>query len=102
MTASSEVVKKDKTAEISVRAGIKAFFFHDGRFSKTATFATLGDTLVLFAYVLSWAAGTEIHLGDVATFKLPAFDAGAAVALLSILNGTYVANNLIKSRSAHG
>ena len=81
--------------------GAKAFFMQNGQFSKTATFATLGTFLVLIAYVFSWFAGTTLTFGEVGTITLPEFDSTAAVALLSILNGTYLGNNLIKSKSVH-
>jgi hypothetical protein len=78
---------------------LKAFFMKDGKFSKTATFASVGTFLVLNAYVMSWFAGSTITLFDGAVgMVLPAFDASAAVALLAILNGAYLGNNAIKSK----
>lgn len=86
--------------EVPKMARIKAseFLRKDGKFSKTASFASAGTFLVLCAYVMSWFAGTSLTLGDLGTIVFPQFDSGAAVALLSILNGTYLANNVIKSR----
>jgi len=92
MSEETEVVKK-------AGLGLKAFFMKNGNFSKTATFATLGNTLVLVAYVLSWFSGTTLVLGTVGTVTLPAFDVGAAAALLGILNGTYLGNNAIKAKN---
>ena len=66
----------------------KAPFFKNGRFSKTATFATIANVLVLAAYVLSLFAGTEIG-----GWTVPTFDTGAAAAILAIVNGTYVLNH---------
>ena len=75
----------------------KVGFFHkDGKFSKTASFASVGTFLVLCSYVLSWFAGTSLTIGAFGTIVFPSFDSGAAVALLGILNGTYLANNVIK------
>lgn len=81
------------------KQGAKAFFMKDGQFSKTATFATIGTSLVLISYVLSWFAGSTLTFGDIGTITLPEFNSGAAVALLGILNGTYLGNNLIKSKT---
>jgi len=81
------------------KIGPKAFFMKNGEFSKTATFATIGTSLVLVAYVLSWFSGSTLTFGSVGTVTLPEFNSGAAVALLGILNGTYLGNNLIKSKS---
>jgi hypothetical protein len=71
----------------------KAPFFKNGRFSKTATFATIANVLVLVAYVLSWFAGSQIVFGDWGTWTIPVFDTGAAAAILAIVNGTYVVNH---------
>lgn len=76
--------------------GVKAFFMKDGEFSKTASFATLANMLVLVAYVLSWFAGSEITFFTGQQLMIPAFDEGAALSLLGILNGTYLGNNVIK------
>jgi len=66
-------------------------FFKDGEFSKTAMFATIANFLVLFSFVLGWFQGTELG-----PWTVPAFDTSAAVALMAIANGTYVANNQVK------
>lgn len=89
-----EAVKKSALTRVK-----EGFFYKNGQFSKTATFATLGTFLVLNAYVLSWFAGTTLTFGSVGTVTLPEFNSGAAVALLGILNGTYLGNNLIKTRT---
>ena len=74
----------------------KAPFFKNGHFSKTATFATIANVLVLAAYVLSLFKGTALG-----PWTVPAFDTEAAAALLLIVNGTYVANRLAANRE-HG
>ena len=80
--------------------GIKAFFFKDGHFSKTATFAVLGNVLVLGNYaLLSWFAGAAVDLSWV-KFTVPAFDVGAAAAILGLLNGTYLTNNALKNKAS--
>lgn len=79
----------------------KAPFFKNGKFSKTAAFATIANLMVLMAYFLSWFQGSEVSLG-LGTWTLPAFDTGAAAALLAIVNGTYVVNNGIKAKNVGG
>jgi len=69
----------------------KAPFFKDGSFSKTATFATFANVLVLVSFVLGWFQGT-----DLGPWTIPAFDSGASAVLLGLANGTYVINNQIK------
>jgi len=79
---------------------LKGFFLRDGRFSKTAAFAVIGNVLVLVNYaLLSWFAGASF---DVTWVKgtIPAFDAGAAATILGLLNGTYVANHALKKTGA--
>jgi len=71
----------------------KALVYKNGEFSKTALFATLANVLVLIAYVLSWFQGTEVG-----TWTLPAFDTGAAAAILAIVNGTYIGNRLASAK----
>ena len=78
-------------------AWYKAPFFKNGEFSKTALFATLANVLVLTAYVLSWFQGTNVDLG-IGTWTLPAFDTGAAAAILAIVNGTYIGNRLASAK----
>jgi hypothetical protein len=78
--------------------GIKALFFKDGKFSKTATFAVLGNILVLLNYALmSWLAGAHVTLSWI-EFTIPAFSSGDAAAILGVLNGTYLGNNYLKSK----
>lgn len=91
------MTEESKTEDVEDYNG--SFFHKDGQFSKTATFATLANLLVLTAYVLSWGAGSSLSFGDAVNINFPEFNAGAAVALLGIINGTYIGNNLIKSRS---
>jgi hypothetical protein len=79
--------------------GVKAFFYKDGHFSKTATFAVLGDVLVLTNYaLLSWFAGTVVDLSWI-KLTIPAFDVGAAAAILGLLNGAYLTNNALKNKA---
>lgn len=78
--------------------GLKALFFKDGKFSKTATFAVIGNVLVLVNYALmSWLAGAHITLSWL-DFTVPVFSAGDAAAILGILNGTYLGNNYLKAK----
>lgn len=80
--------------------GVKAFFFKDGKFSKTATFAVLGNVLVLGNYaLLSWFAGAAVDLSWV-KFTVPAFDVSAAAAILGLLNGSYLGNNFLKNQAS--
>lgn len=81
-------------------AGVKALFFKDGKFSKTATFAVLGNVLVLGNYaLLSWFAGAAVDLSWV-KFTVPAFDVSAAAAILGLLNGSYLGNNFLKNQAS--
>jgi len=75
----------------------KALVYKNGEFSKTALFATLANILVLIAYVLSWFQGANVDLG-IGTWTLPAFDTGAAAAILAIVNGTYIGNRLASAK----
>lgn len=77
--------------------GLKRFFYKDGEFSKTAVFATIANLLVCFAYAVSIFAGTSFVLGPLGTLVLPAFDPTAAMAVLGIINGSYLANNGLKN-----
>lgn len=78
--------------------GLKALFFKDGKFSKTATFAVIGNILVLANYALmSWLAGAHVTLSWL-DFTIPIFSAGDAAAILGILNGTYLGNNYLKNK----
>ena len=79
--------------------GVKALFFKDGQFSKTATFAVLGNAFVLFNYMLlSWCAGAAVDLSWI-KFTVPAFDVGAATSILGLLNGSYLGNNYLKNQA---
>jgi hypothetical protein len=96
MTETPEVVEEAKKNLITrVREG---FTYKDGKFSKTAMFASAANVLVLVAYVLSWGAGATISFGDAFSFAVPAFDTSAAIGLLTVINGTYIGNNVIKAR----
>ena len=78
--------------------GMKALFFKNGKFSKTATFAVLANIIVLVNYFfMSWLAGSEIPLPWF-VLKVPVFDAADAAAILAILNGTYLANHKLAER----
>ena len=73
----------------------KAPFFKNGQFSKTATFATVANIMVLAFYALSFFQGLTIGRGEL-TWTLQPFDVEAAVAILTIVNGTYLGNNFVK------
>lgn len=99
----------EEANEVAVKAGkgmltrMREGLFHkNGVFSKTAFFFTLGNGAVLIAYVLSWLSGSTISLGDVGTIVIPAFDVGAAAALIGIVNGTYLGNNALKAKERNG
>jgi hypothetical protein len=80
--------------------GVKALFFKDGKFSKTATFAVLGNVLVLGNYaLLSWFAGAAVDLSWI-KFTVPAFDVSAAAAILGLLNSSYLGNNFLKNQAS--
>jgi hypothetical protein len=72
--------------------------YKDGKFSKTAMFASMANLAVLAAYVLSWGAGATIAVGEAFSFTVPAFDTSAAIGLLTVINGTYIGNNALKAR----
>jgi len=92
-----EVVTEAKKNVISrIREG---FTNKNGKFSKTATFASAANSLVLFAYVLSWGAGATVAFGAAFSFTIPAFDTSAAIGLLTVINGTYIGNNVIKAKN---
>ena len=71
----------------------QAPFCKNGRFSKTATFATVVNVLVIASYVLGWSKGTELG-----PWTVPAFDVTASAAIMALANGTYVANRLASGR----
>lgn len=71
----------------------KALFFKNGQFSKTATFATIINVLVIASFVLGWFKGTELG-----PWTIPAFDVTAGAAMLALANGSYLANNHIKTK----
>lgn len=78
-------------------------FFKDGKFSKTASITTVANVMVLMAYfVQAFFVGSTLDLGLFA-WTVPAFDVAAAAAILTICNGTYVGNNLVKVKAnGHG
>lgn len=86
---------KTTTIEIpeAVKTGWKAFFAKNGKFSKTATFATIANVMVLGAYALSLVRGAEVF-----GWTIPEFDAVAAAAILAIVNGTYVGNKFAEPK----
>ncbi len=93
----SEETKVDDTETAKKAAsGLARLFYKDGEFSKTGTFVTIANVLVLTSYTIGWFAGTSIELGDT-TILIPAFDSAAALAVLSIVNGTYLSNNAMKN-----
>lgn len=71
----------------------KAPFFKDGEFSKTATFATLGNAVTVAWFAASAFAGSE--LGGLVLQKL---DVALAMGVAGVLNGTYLVNNGLKAR----
>lgn len=74
-------------------------WYKNGQFSKTATFASLCNIIVLATYVVqTWFVGAEIDL-HVFKFSVPAFNIEDAAAILAILNGTYLGNNVIKAKT---
>jgi hypothetical protein len=84
------------------RQGWKAFFYKNGSFSKTATFATVANLLVLFSFVLGFFAGMDIEIMD-HVWTVPEFNDKAAWSILAIVNGTYIGNNMVKVKAnGHG
>lgn len=62
----------------------------DGKFSKTASFASAGNVIVLGTYALqSWLAGASFNIAGFSG-TVPSFDMAAAAAILSIVNGSYL------------
>jgi hypothetical protein len=81
-------------------AGIKAFFQHNGEFSKTAVFAVVGNVLVLGTYAIqTWIGGASFDLGFIKG-AIPTFQPGDAAAILSIVNATYVARTHVAGKAA--
>lgn len=79
--------------------GLKAFFFKNGEFSKTAAFAVIGNALVLVTYFAqSWLVGATFDL-PLIHGSVPAFNVESALAIMGILNGTYVSNNWVKTKT---
>lgn len=79
--------------------GVKAFFHSNGRFSKTAVFAVIGNVIVLCNYLLmSWLVGAAVDLGFL-KFTVPAFDETAAATILGLLNGTYLGRTLLRNQA---
>jgi hypothetical protein len=84
------------------RQGWKAFFYKGGSFSKTATFATVANLLVLFSFVLGFFAGMEVDIFS-HMWTVPEFQSDAAWSILAIINGTYIGNNMVKVKAnGHG
>lgn len=78
--------------------GVKAWFFKDGQFSKTAAFATLGNFAVLFTWFFQiWFGGVAIDT-DKIHYVVPKFDPESAMVIMGFLNGAYLGNNMIKKR----
>ena len=91
--------KKAADAPKPAATGPKAFFHKNGQFSKTATFATVANVLVLTNYFcMSWLTGAEVDLSFI-KFTVPAFDAASAGMILGLLNGTYLGNNMLKKQA---
>ncbi len=80
------------------RNGWKAFFYKNGSFSKTATFATVANILVLGSFVLGFFAGMEVNFFDL-EWIVPEFNDKAAWSILAITNGTYIGNNMVKVKA---
>jgi hypothetical protein len=78
----------------------KGLFFKGGKFSKTAFFASLANIAILVTYVVqSWFAGSSVDF-TVVQFVIPQFDAANAGTILALLNGTYLGNNMLKSKES--
>ena len=67
---------------------MKKIFMKTVDLSKTATFATIANVMVLVAYGLSIFRGSHVW-----GFAIPQFDSSAAASVLAIVNGTYVLNH---------
>lgn len=79
--------------------GVMKLVSRDGQFSKTALFAVLGNVLVLGNYMLqSWLAGASYDFGFLKG-SIPVFSSGDAMAILSILNATYVSHAALSDRA---
>ena len=72
----------------------KALFFKNGKFSKTAMFASIVNLLVIVSFVLGWFKGTQVG-----PWVIPAFDATAGFALMAMADGAYLINNQIKAKN---
>lgn len=78
--------------------GIKAWFFKDGKFSKTAAFATIGNFAVLFTWFFQvWFGGVTIDTNHI-HYTIPNFNDESAMIIMGFLNGAYLGNNLIKKK----
>jgi hypothetical protein len=81
----------------------KAPFFKGGKFSKTATFATLANCITLVWYAMSmFATGEPWDMGFITLPAIKPLDPTLAVGVLSALNGTYLINNKLKNGAANG
>jgi hypothetical protein len=80
----------------------KAPFFKGGKFSKTATFATVAYVITLVWYGLSmFATGEPVDLGWITLPGVQKLDPTLTVAVLGIASGTYLTNNKLKNGSAN-
>jgi hypothetical protein len=80
----------------------KAPFFKGGKFSKTATFATIAYVITLFWYGLSmFATGEPVVIAGVSLPAINPLDPTLTVAVLGIASGTYLTNNKLKNGAAN-
>ena len=79
----------------------KKFFYKNGEFSKTATFATVANVITLTWYALSmFATGEPQDLGFMTLPAIKPLDPTLAVAVLGLADGAYLGNNVLKKKSA--
>jgi len=75
---------------------IKAFFYKDGKISKTAIILTLATFIVLGLYTFqSLFAGSQF--GSNGWWTVPEFNVSAGVTILFTLSALYVANHKLPS-----
>jgi hypothetical protein len=74
----------------AVNSFVRAFFFKNNSLSKTAVFLTIATAIILGLYTFTGLFAGATLLG---WWVVPAFDSGAACALLTVLSGVYVASN---------
>lgn len=100
MAKKSDLIASSLTPAVSASKPANKWAAKDGKFSKTAAFATAGNVVVLGTYALqSWLAGSSFNIAGISGV-VPAFDMAAATAILSILNGSYLFGRKIDSSSA--